>query len=216
VATYIWGVDSAQNVTDELYDCVVKNYGNPTFWGRYLTTIPNASEGLTTEEIAFIRGKGVKVLPIYNAFRESKGYREGRVSANNAIYQARRFGFPKGTVLFANVEKFFEVDDEWIQGWIEAIYPSGYKSGIYHDPVTGNFNQAFCRAASENEQVKTQTILWSAEPETGGTGPRKAPRYAPKKPARGGNVWLWQYGRNVKKCPIDTNLADNRLLASLW
>jgi Domain of unknown function (DUF1906) len=213
---YVWGVDSAATVTEDLYQCVRRNFGMPRFWGRYLTTVPNASEGLTKEEISFIRNKGIKVLPIYNAFREATGYSKGRVAATNAVFHARRLGFPKGTVLFANVERFFAVDKDWIQGWVEALYPSGYKPGFYHVPTEGNFNVAFCQAAKENEKVRIQSFLWSAEPNVGGSPPNEAPPYKPETPNCKGNVWLWQYGRDTQQCPIDTNLADERVLASLW
>lgn len=216
MAIYHWGVDSATNVTAELFQCVMNNYGYPRFWGRYLTTVPNASEGLTKEEISFIRNKGVKLLPIFNNFKEATGYRQGRIAASNAVFNAKRLGIPEGIALFANVERFFEVDDEWIQGWTEAMFTSGYKSGIYKDPVSGNFNHAFCTASRENEKVKVQNILWSAEPEVEASGPKNPPRFNAKSPTCGGNVWIWQYSRDVAGCPIDTNLADSRVMSVLW
>ncbi|NSL50671.1 glycoside hydrolase domain-containing protein [Calidifontibacillus erzurumensis] len=212
---YIWGVDSAQKVTQELYNCVVNNYSYPNFWGRYLTTVPNASEGLTANEIQFMKSKGIKLLPIYNDFRKATGYREGQVAARNAIFHARRLNLVEGTPIFANIERFFEVDEAWIRAWVETMYPSGYMSGFYHDPQEGSFNEAFCEAVQKNNQVKTQSILWSAEPAPGATDNKKAPTFNPKKPNCGGNVWAWQYGRDSTVCPIDTNLIDNRLFMKL-
>jgi hypothetical protein len=80
-----------------------------------------------------LHNSGTKVLPIYNNFREAVGYDKGRVIAQNATFHAKRLGVPKGTVLFANVERFFNVDDEWITGYVEGMFVSGYKAGIYHD-----------------------------------------------------------------------------------
>lgn len=216
MAKYLWGVDSSTNVTQELYNCVVRHLGTPSYWGRYLTTVPNASEGLTRAEIDFIQSKEMKILPIYNNFQASIGNRQGRVAAKNAIFDARRLGVPKGTVLFANVERFFDVDSEWIRGWVEEIYSSGYRSGLYNDPTRGNFHASYCQAARENNLVKSQTILWSAEPELGGTGPENVPKFSPKMPDCPGVVWVWQYGRDIQECPVDTNLANQRLLQYLW
>jgi hypothetical protein len=216
LATYEWGVDSAQKVTDELFQCVVRNFGYPKFWGRYLVRVPGVSEGLTKQEISFIRGKGVKILPIYNSFREATGYRQGRVAASNAVFNARRLGIPKGVPLFANVERFFQVDDEWIKGWTDVMFTSGYKSGIYNDPTEGGFNLAFCNAVKEDSKVKIQNILWSAEPDLKPSGPQNLPKYNPKSPNCGGNVWAWQYSRDVGLCPIDTIIADRRLVNILW
>ncbi|HHY73963.1 MAG TPA: DUF1906 domain-containing protein [Bacillus bacterium] len=212
---YIWGVDSAQKVTRELYECVMRNFSYPNYWGRYLSTVPNASEGLTVEEIQFIKSKGSKLLPIYNDFRSSTGYREGQVAARNAIFQARRLGLQKGAPIFANVERFFAVDNVWIRAWVETFLPSGYVSGFYFNPTEGPFNNEFCKAVQNNNQVKTQAILWSAEPVLGVTNNKKAPKFNPKKVACDGTVWAWQYGRNSTICPINTNLIDNRLFTKL-
>lgn len=211
-----WGIDSAENVSEDLFQCVIHYFGYPGFWGRYLVRVPGISEGLTKQEISFIRNKGVKLLPIYNSFQEAKGYGQGKAAANNAVFNAQNLGIPKGTPLFANIEQFFQIDDEWIQGWTEAMVTSGYKSGIYNDPVTGSFNKAFCNAVKENEMIKTQNILWSSQPELEPSGPQNPPNYRPKVPDCGGNVWVWQYSRKITPCPIDTNLANSNLVNILW
>lgn len=216
MSIYEWGIDSAQNVTEELFQCVMRNFGYPRFWGRYLVRVPGISEGLTKQEITFIRNKGVKLLPIYNSFQAAQGYRQGRAAANNAVFHARELGIPKGIPLFANVERFFQIDGEWIQGWTEALVISGYKSGIYNDPVVGGFHKAFCNAVRENEKIKRLTILWSAQPELEPSGPQNPPNYNPYAPGCGGNVWAWQYSRKVTQCPIDTDLANSSLVNILW
>mgnify|MGYP005839672859 CR=1 FL=1 len=216
MARKVWGVDSAAPVTNNLYTCVKNNFGSPKYWGRYLTDIPNVSSGLTKEEIALIRDKGMKVLPIYNVFSEAIGYQKGQIAARNAVFNARRLGIPNNIVLFANVEKFFEVDEAWIRGWVESLYPTGYRPGIYHDPVEGGFASAYCEAVKNNNEVAVQAILWSAKPETGISSERKAPAFKPASPNCKANVWVWQYGRDAKTCPIDTNLADQRLLNILY
>jgi len=212
---YEWGVDSAETVTEDLFQCVIRYFGYPRFWGRYLVRVPGISEGLTKQEISFIQSKGVKLLPIYNSFREAKGLSQGKAVANNAVFNAQRLGIPEGIPIFANVEQFFQIDDEWIQGWTEAVILSGYKSGIYFDP-TGGFNSAFCNAVRENEMVKIQNILWSAQPESKPSGPQNPPIYKPKAPDCGGNVWVWQYSRKVTQCPIDTNLANSNIVDILF
>lgn len=108
------------------------------------------------------------------------------------------------------------MDAEWIKGYVDVFYPSGYRPGFYHDPVEGNFSSAYCQAVSENEQVAIQSILWSAEPDPGVTRRREAPAYNPQRPPCRENVWGWQYGRDAESCPIDTNLIDERLYEMLW
>lgn len=212
----LWGVDSAGRVTEELYQCVARNLGVPKYWGRYLTTVPNVSDGLTKEEITYLHQKGIRVLPIYNVFRQATGYREGTVNAANTVYNMQLLGFPKGMFAFGNIEHFFQVDEAWIRGWVDRIYVSGYRPGLYHDPVKGEFSQAYCQAVKNSEKVKEQLVLWSAEPQTEPTGPRKAPTFKPAKPNCHANVWAWQYARDAEVCPVDTNLIDPRLFGALW
>lgn len=212
----LWGVDSSSPVNEELYNCVKSQFGNPQFWGRYLADVPNVSTGLTKDEIRFIHNKGVKILPIYNVFREAEGYFRGQLVARNAVYHARRLGIPKNVALVANVEHFFKVDDDWIRGYVESLFPSGYRPAFYHDPTRGSFAAAYCEAVKQNNQVAVQTILWSAEPHPGPTKERNSPRFNPASPNCKSNVWIWQYGRNAEQCPIDTNLADRRMMSYFY
>ncbi|NGQ97336.1 DUF1906 domain-containing protein [Brevibacillus sp. SYP-B805] len=216
MAAYVWGVDSAAPVTGELYDCVLRQYGKPKVWGRYLTTVPNAAEGITGDEIRLLHRQGVKILPIYSNFRDATGYARGQVTARNTIYHALRLRIPKGVYLFANVERFFAVDEAWIRGWVDTFYPSGYKPGIYCDPVEGGFSAAYCLAVNRENRVASQTVLWSAKPEPGVSREENAPPYRPAKPPCSSNVYGWQYGRDSRTCPIDTNLFDQRLVNQLW
>ncbi|NRD80072.1 DUF1906 domain-containing protein [Bacillus sp. BRMEA1] len=207
----VWGVDSSVSVNDEVLNCVQKQFGHPDFWGRYLSTVPGTSEGLTKNEILFLKAKGIKILPIYNNFEQSVGKSNGVVAARNAVYNASRLGIRKGTVIFANIERFFDVDAQWLIGWVETLYTSVYRPGFYFDPIVGDFNGQYCKAINESTLMKNQSILWSAKPEKGISNKRSHPKYAPRGPNCSGNVWAWQYGRDAKVCPIDTNLAEMKL-----
>lgn len=213
---HIWGVDSAAKVNKELYDCVLTRFGKPLYWGRYLVSVPNAAEGLTREEIALIRNSGTKILPIYSNFSSAMGERQGRLVANNMIFNAKKLGIPRGKILFANIERFFPVDAAWINGYINTMYNSDYKGGIYFDSLEKNFQQGYCEAIANNKNLATNVVLWSARPETGVSKANTAPRFRPSKPPCQANVWGWQYGRNAAECPIDTNLINQRLFDLLW
>ena len=216
LARKIWGVDSTSPVNQEVFDFVRKQLGIPKYWGRCLTEIPNVSSGLTKKEISFLRNKGIKVLPIYPVISEEIGYEQAQIAVRNAVYHARRLGFPTETVLFANIENVRNVNSLWIRGWVETLIPTGYRAGFYHNSVKGHFAEAYCQAVKENSEIAIQSILWSVEPETGASSERKAPRFNPLTPHCKANVWLWQYGRDFKQYSIDTNLADERLLHFLY
>lgn len=213
---HIWGVDSAVQVNEEMYDCVLNRFGKPEYWGRYLVTVPNAADGLTRDEISLIRSNGTKILPIYSNFKSAIGDRQARTVANNMVYQAKRLGIPKGKILFANIERYFAVDAAWITTYINSMNNSDYKAGIYFDSLEKNFQLGYCEAISNNTNLANQVVLWSARPETGISKALNAPRFRPAKPPCQANVWGWQYGRDAKACPIDTNLINQRLFDLLW
>lgn len=216
VTRYEWGVDSARHASEGLLQCILDNFGFPRYWGRYLLRVVNFSEGLTDEEIAFLRGNGIKLLPIYNGFKEALGYEQGIFAATDAVFQAQRLGIPQGVPLFADIEPFFPINAAWIEGWTEQIYLSGYKSGLYNAPLIGAFSDAFCTAVERNQAIRMLTILWSAQPEAPVSGSDNPPAYTPASPECGGTVGIWQYSRDLPECHIDTNLATSRFVEMLW
>jgi hypothetical protein len=212
-----WGVDSSARVTEDFFQCVEDKFGYPIFWGRYLTTVPNVSDGLATEEIEFIRNRGVKLWIIYNEFVDAIGYRNGQVAATNAIFHARRLGIPKGKMITANLEN--AINEAWIRAWVETFYPSGYRPGLYGDLTEGDFSIAYCQAVENNPLVGTQSILWSNRPRPGVSKRGNAPRqFRPITPPCQHNTWGWQYGWDDPACeiPIDSNLAQRKVLQYLW
>lgn len=212
-----WGVDSATQVTSSFYDCVVAAYGKPDFWGRYLTRVSGVSDGLTTTEVSFLHSNGVKILPIFNQFNQATGYSNGQQDAQMAITAAKGLGIPNGVVIFADVEVTYSVDAQWIEGFVETLLQSPYLPGIYANPVTGPFNQAYCSAVSANSAV-SQTILWSNEFEPGVSTKASVPAFNPASTTCPGTVWAWQYGENGAACSagIDTDLVLPALFSKLW
>ncbi|NEU30222.1 DUF1906 domain-containing protein [bacterium LRH843] len=215
MAIYNWGVDSAARVTEELYNCVEKNFGKPDFWGRYLSDVSNVSDGLTTSEVPFIRDKGMKLLPIFNKFNSAIGAREGSVAARNAIFKARSLGVNEGSFIFAKVEHFFDVEADWISAWVDTMVDSPYQPGFYADVDKGLFNDEYCKAAASSKQVREQAVIWSTEPGPGVTKKSRFPLYRPSRPTCDANVWAWQYGRDAKECQINTVLIEQHLFKTL-
>jgi hypothetical protein len=220
-----WGVDSASAVREELYQCVVDNFRKkPAFWGRYLKAIPGISEELTQGEVAFLHEKGVKILPVYSAFKEenTKTYEQGVEIAHEAIAHAKQLGVPEGKIIFGDIEASYPVTEAWIRGFVNTFYPSGYRVGIYHDPINGAFKSAYCQAAIKDKKVREQTVLWSNQPELGTLPPDQFRCFLPVRPpceCFGSStpfVWAWQYGANSEICPIDTNLIQEKLFKMLW
>ncbi|CAM3826575.1 glycoside hydrolase domain-containing protein [Alicyclobacillus pomorum] len=213
-----WGVDSAAAVDTSFFDCVVDKYGKPVFWGRYIKPIRGVSDGLTTPEVTFLHERGVRILAIFNNFSRATGYSSGVAEANEGIASARALGMPGGVVIFADVEADYVVDEAWIRGWTDTMTKSQYVPGIYHNPITGGFSQAYCTAVRNDLKVARNLILWSNEREPGITTKTHAPAWHPAAPPCPGRVLAWQYGENGtagSHC-IDTDLVHPSLLPNLW
>jgi hypothetical protein len=224
-----WGVDSsAAATTGEFYTSIVDKFGKtPEFWGRYLTKVPNRPwiDGLTVNEVTFLHGKGIKILPIYNKFGkgDTRTYDQGKKIAREAIQSAEVLGVPKGIYLFANVEHNFVVTEAWIRGWVDAFASSKYKPGIYHDPSRGNFSGAYCEATKKmDKSMLAQLVLWSRYPQPATTNPTYFPSsFKPAGPAGcKSHVQAWQYGVDIKLREglpeVDVDMVTDRLFKSLW
>jgi hypothetical protein len=213
-----WGVDSAGAVNTNFYNCVVQHYGTPVFWGRYLKTINNVSDGLSASEISFLHARGVKILAIYNNFSSATGNANGQANANNAIAIAKSLGVPANVAIFADIEESYAVDASWIEGWVDVMSQSQYMPGIYNNPISGKFPGAYAQAVKNNANIAKTVVLWSNEREPGITTKAMAPVWNPAAPPTPGRVLAWQYGENGSACQpgIDTDLIDPGMYAHLW
>ena len=214
--TIVWGVDTASSVDQAFLQCVKKNYGAPTVFGRYLETKGDVSVGLTKEEVVLLHQQGIKILPIFNHFKEAVGYDRGVAEAKEAIAYAQKLGIPKGVAIFADIEPTYPVDEAFIRGWVDTLASSPYKPGIYGVLTPDSkLSTAYQAAASKNKNLQTQTILWSSNPDPGVTAKNKAPAFQPGAP-KNITISIWQYGIDGKSCNIDTNLIQSTVLDQLW
>jgi hypothetical protein len=214
--TIVWGVDTASSVDQAFLQCVKDNYGAPTVFGRYLETKGDVSIGLSKEEVNLLHQQGIKILPIFNHFKEAIGYDRGVAEAKEAIAYAQKIGIPKGVVIFADIEPTYPVDEAFIRGWVETLSSSPYKPGIYGVFTPGSkLSAAFQAAASKNKNIQGQTILWSSNPDPGVSAKNKAPAFQPGAP-KNIKISIWQYGIDGEACNIDTNLIQSTVLDKLW
>lgn len=212
----VWGVDSADLVTNELFSCVRKNFGQPKVWGRYLGDKEGVSTGLTAEEVEQLHSNNIKILVIWNHFTKATGYANGQREAQEAIVKAQELGIPQSTALFADIEPNYPVDSEFIKGWVETISSSGYKPGIYGIfQADKDLYKAFEEAARNSNKLLEQTYIWTASPSTGITSAANAPAYKPDAP-KSSLIGGWQYGIEAQSCHIDTNLFSGNIMDSLW
>lgn len=212
----LWGVDTASPIDQAFIQCVVDNYGKPTVFGRYLETKEGVSAGLTPEEVELLHQQGIKIIPIYNHFSNATTYEGGVQEAQAAIAFAQQIGIPEGKAIFADIEPTYPVDEAFIRGWVDTLLGSPYKPGIYGVFTNDSaLTAAYLAAVASNQNVQSQTIIWSSNPDPGVTPQAKAPEFQPGAPENV-PVSIWQYGIDGETCNIDTNLVQSNILEFLW
>lgn len=208
-----WGVDSASYTNQNLYQCVVDNFGKPKVWGRYLGTKEGVSKGLDSDEVKLLHENNVRILVIYNHFTDATGYDHGVEEAQQAISYAKDLGIPDGVALFGDIEPSFPVDSAFMEGWYDTLSDSAYVPGIY-----GVFDEGSAILKSYNstkQATQENTVVWSAFPQNEITTKENAPEYNPHGPENS-MLYGWQYAIEAEQCNIDTNLFQDEMLDYLW
>jgi hypothetical protein len=212
----LWGVDTASPLDQAFLQCVVDNYGKPSVFGRYLETKEGVSAGLTPEEVELLHQQGIKIIPIYNHFSNATTYEGGAQEAQAAIAYAQQIGIPEGKAIFADIEPTYPVDEAFIRGWVDTLLGSPYKPGIYGVFTNESaLTTAYQAAIFSNQNVQSQSIIWSSNPDPGVTPQVNAPQFQPGAPENV-PVSIWQYGIDGETCNIDTNLIQSNIIDFLW
>ncbi|RVT58246.1 DUF1906 domain-containing protein [Niallia taxi] len=213
---YIWGIDSASETTEEFYQCVNENFGNPKIVARYLGHNEGVSAGLTSAQIDLIHENDADVLLIHNGFNDATGYDNGVNEAKEAIDLANELGTPDGVAIFADIEPTYPVDAAFIEGWYDEMNASNFEPGIYGVFDSGSeLVNTFNQASKNKQEIKDNTFIWSASPSIGVTTEENAPDFDVDAP-EGSLAYGWQYGIDAETCNIDTNLFNSKLTDVLW
>ena len=227
----LWGVDSCKPFTGDvnaaggLYATVKRYYGNPDFWGRYLTRTYNCP-GISPTEIAAAAYKQMGILPIYNNYDCSavSGYSTGLQYASEASAAAAGLGIPAGTVLAVDIEPpgaqcpgAAFVDSGFIQGWFDGITIANFAPMYYGNGTAGTeFASAWCRTVIARPEIAIGSYLWSYEPSLIGRFTKaRAPQYSPLLPGCSANMAAWQYMLSSGgRLDVDSDEAISKL--PLW
>lgn len=208
-----WGVDSAELVDKDLFQCVKYNYGSPEVWGRYLGDIEDVSEGIDADEVDYLHDKDVKILLIYNHFDSATGYDHGADHASKAINYAKDLKVPDDVALFGDIEPNFSVDSAFIEGWYDTISDSDFAPGLYG--VFNKDSKLIEAYNATNEKYQKNIVVWSAYPQKEISSKKEAPEFNPDGP-KDAMTNGWQYGQDSEDCHIDTNLFNDDMLDYLW
>lgn len=224
----LWGVDSCKAIvgdpSGDLYWKIVRGFGTPEFWGRYLTN--TVCPGISSAEIALAAKQHLGILPIYNDYDCSNVsyYDTGHGYAAAAVAAAQRLGIPQGRLLAIDIEPAgaacpgaANVDSGFIEGWYDGVRQGGYVPMYYGNGTAGSeFASAWCSAVSSLPQIASGSDLWSFEPSLlGALSKPLAPSFAPYDTGCSGNIEAWQYQiSSSDNADVDQDEALSSL--SLW
>ncbi|MFC4024654.1 glycoside hydrolase domain-containing protein [Oceanobacillus longus] len=209
----VWGVDSASYTNENLFACVIDNFGQPNVWGRYLGNKDGVSEGLDSDEVSYLHENNIQILVIYNHVNDARGYEHGIEHGEQAISFAEDFDIPEGVAIFVDIEPDYPVDSEFMDGWYKTLSASAYQAAVY-----GVFNEGSELFESYNmleQEIQENTIVWTAYPQEEITSQENAPEYNPQGP-ESSLLYGWQYAIDAETCNIDTNLFRSEMIDYLW
>lgn len=222
----IFGVDSAQVVTPELF-AQVRHWASIRigFWGRYLGTGGGAAVPLSATEAQVLHEMGVAIAPIYNdVVQTDLGTQvQGETAARDAVLRSRALGIPQGVVIFADIEHGWPITGEWLYGWAHALAAESYRPGVYLS-LGDTSAQAALRSLSVRDPALYHKItVWNARwlVPAGWTafhdGRISTPPFSAPAAYRD-VVGLWQFAGASDGGRVDLNLRDpERLgLSALW
>lgn len=211
-----WGIDTTSKVNSSFHRCVVDHYGHPAFVGRYMYSNQGVYTGLSKSEVNDLHKQGIKILPIFDKFSQAKGNKHGSQIAQNAIKRAKQLGIPKGTYIFADIEKSKPTDSQFIIGWTKTLDKAGYEAGVYGNLASGKLSGAYKSASKQSSFVKSRLKLWTNQPIAGSKLEKQAPNHFKAQSVNLNQTILWQYSINGSKCNVDTDLIKGKSLKRLW
>jgi hypothetical protein len=141
---------------------------------------------------------------------------QARGDAQDAITIARRLHIPAGAALFKDIEEVGtchgELTGTYLDTWFRTARSSPYRPAFYGNAYTQQYDfvRAYCDAAGDDPQFRSEVILADDEPEpaigapAGAVGPSTAPPFRPDVPhcAPATATRIWQYGESLTSANV--------------
>jgi Domain of unknown function (DUF1906) len=195
--------------------------GTPGVIGVYLDH--GTGPVLTSGVVSTIHGHGIVMNLIedsYTAAEVTSGgletAAEGSADATTAATNAHNLGAPENSsiVIYRDIENGENVSWQYITAYYNELSGHHFIPGFYENPISGQFNGAFCNTTSTIENGSAQ---WTDEPSTGAS--TLSQFYYTNRPAwtspdtttctpSGASVYAWQYILAGGVGPVDDDLMS--------
>ena len=205
---YFLGFDRNDYPGDDAMKLLRKEFAFTSYW---LSNPPQTKSNSWSGKREFIHSLGYGFLPLFSG--PSSGqlrdqtYTLKRVAddVQSAAAAARREGFPKGSVIFLDIEEGGRLPSTYttyLKHWALGLAQLGFRAGVYCSaiPVDEGEGLSLITADFVRDQIKpTELIYWvfndSCPPSTGCVTPQTLPP-----PAKSGVAYaqVWQFVRSPR------------------
>jgi hypothetical protein len=203
------GYDLNEYPGDDALPVLRKTFSFSSYW---LGPPPGEKQTTWKGKRALLKAQGFGFVVLFNG-RDSRNLRnvaearqKGTLDAQTATKSAEREGFPKGTIIFLDIEEGGRLPPnyhEYIKSSIEGLQHDGYRAGVYCSgiPVSEGKGVSVTTAQDIQDHAGTNEIaFWvyndACPPSPGCTFPLEAPS-----PQQSGipSAAIWQYAQSPRR-----------------
>jgi hypothetical protein len=199
-----------------------------SFAGYWLNVPPGAKSNSWTGKRAILRHTGFGFLVLFDGRLSSELKRAAdptalaETDARSAIENARREGFPPGTVIFLDQEeggRLLPQQQEYFFAWVDGIISAGFHAGVYCSgiPVKEGRNQSITTANDIHDHAGERKIVYFVYNDVCPPSPGCANSKSPPLPSASGVAFAdaWQFAQSPRRkdfaraCPANYNRDGN-------
>lgn len=204
--TYL-GVDRNDYPGDANLETLRRTFSYTGYW---LNNPPGERANSWAGHRAAVESAGFGFLVLFNGRlygelkSEVNAKRLGQVDARAAVASARREGFPRGTIIFLDVEqggRMLPEQKAYIFAWVDGITAAGFRAGIYCSGMMSPDEQHVVtaediRASAGSRQITYWAINDACPPAPGCAFPQQPPS-----PAQSGVSFaeVWQFAQSPQR-----------------
>ena len=219
-ARYYLGFDKNLFPGEEAVTSLRKTF---SFAGYWLNHPPSESPDTWLGKRKLLQEKGFGFLVLFNGrfYKELTAPNDpnvlGMQDALLASETARREGFPRGTIIFLDLEEGGRLLSEqrtYVHAWVDGVNISGFHAGIYcsgmpaKEEASGNviITAQDIRDHAENRQIVFWVYNDACPPSPGCAFPKKVPA-----PSESGVSFadVWQFAQSPKRKDVALSCPDN-------
>jgi hypothetical protein len=189
------------------------------FTGYWLNTPPGAKSNSWLGKRKLVEQAGFGFVVLYNGktyaqLRGSEAEEAGSADGLAATADAKKEGFPAGTIIFLDQEeggRLLQEQKEYLFAWVDAVIANGYRAGVYCSgiPVAEkDSGETIITADDIKESAGERKITYFVAQDT--CPPSSGCTLKPPQPYLSGIAYadIWQYAQSPRRSPQTDSCAQ--------